>query len=124
MPMFRESRPPEQSLLTLERPLPPPQGPIARDRFELCFKLRGWILQRIARDRGRFLDEDVRREELARIQKEQAHLRGLVQHVDTALGYLQAASDQDFLHYPIFYKALWELMKEKGWDREPVSRKI
>lgn len=121
--MFRESRTPEQPLLTLERPHPPLQGPITQDRFELRLKLRGWILQRIARDRGRFLDEDVRQEELARVAKEQAHLRGLVQHVDTALSYLQAASDQDFQHYPIFYKALWELMKERGWDREPVSRK-
>ncbi len=78
----------------------------------------------MTRDRARFLDEGVEKEEPARVKKEQAHLRGLVQHVDIALGYLQAASDQDFQHYPIFYKALWELMKEKDWDREPVSRKI
>lgn len=116
--MPRESYLPEQPLLALERPLPPSSDrPITQPPFELRLKLRGWILQRIAKDRGRFLDEDVRREELARVAKEQAHLRGLVPDSETALRYLQAATEQDFSHYPIFYKALWELMKEQRWDR-------
>ena len=101
-----EQQRPLQPLLNIGPPTPE-KCLLPDDLLSLRLKIQSWILRRIAADRELYADEKPR------VAKELMRLETCILDQDTALRYVQVATPADFNSYPVFYRALWELMKKE-----------
>lgn len=113
---------PTQLPLAGVHPRPPELISRPRDETGLRITFHGWILGQKAQDLTMLSEEEQAAQE-KQIQKEQAILRTTIRDEGTALAHIQAATPDDIKQRPLFYRALWELMKERGWNKKAPKKK-
>lgn len=113
---------PTQLPLAGVHPRPPELISRPRNETSLRINFHGWILGQKAQDRATLNEQEQAAQE-KQIQREQAILRTTILDEVTALAHIQAATSDDIKKHPLFYRALWELMKERGWDKKAPRKK-
>lgn len=69
------------------------------------------------------LEESERALKEKQIQRELVVIRTTIPDEITALAHIQAATAEDIKAHPLFYRAIWELMKERRWDKRTPKKK-